>query len=250
LGLSQNWIGGSALAWIHQHVVQHHIHCNEIHDDPDIEGNPILRLNPLKSLQSVHFFQHIYLFFLLAVFGFTFIADSIKDLITSTHYTPFSKFVNSARNAELISPVLLILRWIVLPLYQSPTFYTFLNIAPLFIVGGYYLSLFFVISHNFAGVKMLNKNAPDASQSFLYKQVVTSSNVGGAWLCFINGGLNYQIEHHLFPRVQHTHYPKIAPIVREYCKSKGIPYVHFPTLFDNVKATIEHLSALGSKLTI
>ena len=45
-------------------------------------------------------------------------------------------------------------------------------------------------------------------------QVVSSSNVGGSVLCFLNGGLNYQIEHHLFPRVSHTHYPKIAPIVR------------------------------------
>ena len=45
-------------------------------------------------------------------------------------------------------------------------------------------------------------------------QIATSSNVGGSWLMHMNGGLNYQIEHHLFPRVNHCHYPTIAPVVR------------------------------------
>jgi fatty acid desaturase len=47
----------------------------------------------------------------------------------------------------------------------------------------------------------------EEDKSFLRRQVLTASNVGGSWLCFINSGLNYQIEHHLFPRIQHTHYP-------------------------------------------
>ena len=46
-------------------------------------------------------------------------------------------------------------------------------------------------------------------------QIATSSNVGGSLLCHLNGGLNYQIEHHLFPRVNHCHYPLIAPVVRQ-----------------------------------
>jgi fatty acid desaturase (delta-4 desaturase) len=82
-------------------------------------------------------------------------------------------------------------------------------------------------------------------ESFLYKQVTSSSNVGGRFLCFLNGGLNYQIEHHLFPRVSHTHYPTIAPIVREYCLSKNIPYVHFPTVSGNFSSCVQHLFNMG-----
>jgi fatty acid desaturase (delta-4 desaturase) len=82
-------------------------------------------------------------------------------------------------------------------------------------------------------------------QSFLRKQVLSGSNVGGAWLCFLNGGLNYQIEHHLFPRIAHAHYPTIAPLVRQYCLSKGIPYVHFPTIQENVASCARHMYQLG-----
>jgi fatty acid desaturase (delta-4 desaturase) len=76
-------------------------------------------------------------------------------------------------------------------------------------------------------------------------QVVSSSNVGYSWLAFLNGGLNYQIEHHLFPRINHSHYALIAPTVRQFCEEKNIPYVHFPTIGENVRACIKHLMDMG-----
>lgn len=84
-------------------------------------------------------------------------------------------------------------------------------------------------------------------QNFLRRQAASSSNVCYDWLCFFNGGLNYQIEHHLFPRVQHSHYPKIAPVVAAFCKSRNIPYVHFPTVADNVKSLMNHMIQMGEK---
>ena len=111
--------------------------------------------------------------------------------------------------------------------------------------GGGYLSFFFVISHNFEGAQALSDTTRPSNKgceknSFLYKQVTleqytqtakmiiliilkvaASSNVGGWWLCQLNGGLNYQIEHHLFPRMNHCHYPTIAPIVRWEVNKSG-----------------------------
>jgi fatty acid desaturase (delta-4 desaturase) len=89
----------------------------------------------------------------------------------------------------------------------------------MYLVAGYYLAFFFSISHNFKGVHMLDEttrasNQGDKKNSYLYKQVTSSSNVGGWWLAHLNGGLNYQIEHHLFPRISHMHYPTVAPVVR------------------------------------
>lgn len=252
LGVSQNWIGGSAVDWIHQHVVQHHINPNHTHRDPDIVGNPLLRLNPLSSLEKHHLLQHIYMFILLALFGFTYIVDSFLHNLKGFHFVKMSSLLTNNRLFEESTIVLFFLRWIALPLFQQPSLITLLNIAPLFMVGGYYLSFFFVISHNFEGVALFGPTQQPAQggglkyDSFLHKQVVTASNVGGSWLCFLNGGLNYQIEHHLFPRVQHSHYPTIAPVVREFCLSKGIPYVHFPTVLDNVASTVRHLQQLGS----
>lgn len=72
-------------------------------------------------------------------------------------------------------------------------------------------------------------------------QVESSSNVGGAWLAQLNGGLNYQIEHHLFPRIAHTYYPLIAPVVRDYCEKKGVKYVHFGNVVGNLRSTVSQL---------
>ena len=232
--------------WIHQHDVQHHIHTNDIHNDPDIVGNIILRLNPLRPLIGIHGMQHIYVFVLIGVFGFTVIKYSIENVLRAEHHTPMSKLIDNYRYIDIASFALFIFRWFVFPVIQRPTVWTLLNIAPMFVVGGYYLAFFFLISHNFKGVYMFDKTEPNLDESFLHNQVVTAANVGGAWLAVLNGGLNYQIEHHLFPRIQHSHYAKISPVVRAYCEKKGIPYIHFPTVGDNLQSCVEHLADMGA----
>lgn len=248
LGMTQNWIGGSALDWIHQHVVQHHIFPNNVNHDPDIVGNDFLRLNPLKPRESYHVGQCLYIFLLLGLFGISHIFYSLKHNIDGFHFTRMSKLVNSYRLFEELTIFFFFARWLVYPLIQVPALSTLLNILPMFIVGGYYLAFFFVISHNFEGALLYNnEKEQEVHESFLRKQVATASNVGGRVLCFFNGGLNYQIEHHLFPRIQHNHYPTIAPVVREFCQKNKIPYRHFPTVWDNVQSCIRHLYQLGTQ---
>lgn len=247
LGYMQNWIGGSSIDWVHQHVVQHHVNTNDVHHDPDIAGSDILRLNPLKPLLKYQIVQHLYFFLLIGIFGYIMIFSSLQHVIEGVQFTPMSKYLAPHRVFEVSTSTFFIFRWFLLPLYQQPSLYTLLNIAPMFVVGGYYLAFFFIISHNFVGVQMYDQSKEQTTQSFLRKQAATSSNVGGSWLCFINGGLNYQIEHHLFPRIQHSHYPKIAPAVRAYCEKKNIPYVHFPTISENMFSCIQHLQNMGSK---
>ncbi len=60
-------------------------------------------------------------------------------------------------------------------------------------VAGWYLSFFFTLSHNFEGVTQIDTTKTKTSSPLLRNQVVTSSNLCGPWLCFINGGLNYQV---------------------------------------------------------
>lgn len=301
LGLTQNWIGGSAIDWIHQHVVQHHIYVNDLHEDPDIMGSIALRLNPLRPLVAHQKYQFLYAFIMIAFFGFSVIITSLKHVVTRRNYSLMSKQFESHIPFEICTSIVFICRWAVYPLLSTymkggNVLLTFLNIAPMYAVGGYYLALFFLISHNFEGVtvfdhdkcyknvsskenesastgasyerkymtrsaskqKVLNElNGGDtntkhpletSSNRFLYRQVVTASNVGGPWLAFLNGGLNYQIEHHLFPRVQHSHYATIAPIVRAYCDKKNIPYIHFPTISENVLACATHLFKMGNSM--
>jgi fatty acid desaturase (delta-4 desaturase) len=222
LGVTQNWIGGSALGWIHQHVVQHHTETNDVNHDPDLMGSDFLRLNPLKPMLKHQLGQHIYAFLLIALFGIDIIYETLANTIKGFHKTAFSSMVKSNRVFEASTSLLFLIRWVAVPLVQVPHYSTMLNVLPMFVVAGYYLAFFFIISHNFVGVHMFDKSSQNSTDSFLWKQVASSSNVGGSVLCFMNGGLNYQIEHHLFPRIQHTHYPLSAPVVREFCLAKGI----------------------------
>jgi len=261
LGTSQNWIGGSALDWIQQHVVQHHITPNDCEKDPDIVGSDLLRLNPLKPLSKIHGLQHVYVFLLFLLFGAVYIAFAVVHIAEGFHMTAFSALLKKERQQEFIGFGLFFLRWLVVPIVRSGSVATLVSTLPLYMAGGYYLAFFFLISHNFDGVWLEESGRGSSSSAggsaedegktkplgFLRRQVATASNVGGAWLCFLNGGLNYQIEHHLFPRIQHTHYPKIAPVVRAFCESRGIPYVHFPTVWSNVASCAKHLETLGNQ---
>ncbi len=161
--------------------------------------------------------------------------------------TAMSKLIGRDRIFESLTSILFYFRWFVMPLIQRKSLSVFIDIFPMFAVGGFYLAFFFIISHNFVGVYMFDNKGGNRKSSFLRDQVASSSNVGGSWLCMINGGLNYQIEHHLFPRIQHSHYPLIAPVVRKFCKEKNIPYIHFPTILENVSSCVKHLAKMGSE---
>lgn len=243
LGLTQNWIGGSSISWIHKHVVQHHIHTNDIHMDPDISGIKLFRLNPSRNLCVAYSFQYIYFFLFIGLYGWTATMYSMIDVWHGKNYTPMSPYLVNQRNFDLLCSILFLSRWIILPIYQTSTVYVMVNISPLMILAGYYLSFFFILSHNFTGTEFWK----DSEKGFLYCQIASSSNVGGKWLCFLNGGLNYQIEHHLFPRINHTYYPRISPIVRKFCYERNIPYTHYDTITENLYSTINHLYCLGKK---
>jgi len=246
-GMSQNWIGGSALDWMHQHVVQHHLYTNDVVHDPDIQGSALLRFNPMKSVAPHHALQHIYFFFLIGLMGMDIIVESFYNNMVGFHHTAMSPWLTYNRLFETMTTLLFGVRWVILPMVQQSTWEmratVMVQIVPMYVVAGYYLAFFFIISHNFVDVAHFSDST---EKSFLFRQVASSSNVGGAWLCFLNGGLNYQIEHHLFPRIHHSHYPKIAPIVREFCLARSIPYKHFHTIYDNVVSFVQHTYELGN----
>ena len=103
--------------------------------------------------------------------------------------------------------------------------------------------------HMFNGVHYTSNSVggeeDDKKSPFLYRHIASTSSSGGLVLSWFYGGLNYHIEHHLFPRISHVHYPKMRPIIREYCAEKGIPYKYYPTLLDTIRDYIDHLYYLG-----
>tara|TARA_B100001769_G_C22031273_1_gene554133 strand:- start:22 stop:1185 length:1164 start_codon:yes stop_codon:yes gene_type:complete len=229
-GLAQNLIGGSRKEWITQHMVKHHIYTNILGKDPDTDGKEIIRLNKYSNKYSFQCFQHIYTLIGLPLFSY-------QILIIETYECFKNRYI-----LDFISKCLFIYLNIIKPF--DYTIISFIKTQiPIMITGGY-LALFFILSHNYQNVENSTKNT---ETSFLINQLSTSSNFKSNFFSHLNGGLNYQIEHHLFPRYNHTKYKELSVIVKKYILKKGYTYTEFNSFYDNLKSTILHLFILGNK---
>jgi fatty acid desaturase len=89
---------------------------------------------------------------------------------------------------------------------------------------------------------------PTGDEDYLRKQVLTSRNVTGGWLTDVAlGGLNYQIEHHLFPAMPTPNLRKAQPIVQAYCAQVGVSYEE-TSLIESYRQALHYLHEVGAPL--
>jgi fatty acid desaturase len=120
------------------------------------------------------------------------------------------------------------------------------------VLAGLYLAL--VVAPNHIGMPMWQSGS---SQTFVEQQVVSSRNVAAGLLCdFLFGGLNYQIEHHLFPSMPRNHFADAAALVRPFCAERGLPYTEigasavFRLVWQEARTRVRaHAFALASYFT-
>lgn len=261
LGWSLDWIGGSALIWKMQHTVLHHSETNSLAHDKDMIDQPIIRFSPLRAKWVWNPLQGLYVLALEVGYAAKMIIVDWYNLILWQYEG--ARMSSIISNFQLYFTVGMRLLWIthhiVLPSYLNG-FWNYLPYLLLhFAVAGGYLAFFFLLSHNFEGVhhivdgKLVPADDPLGKpqvNTLLRHQVLTSSNVGSSLLAFFNGGLNYQIEHHLFPRINHCHYPAIAPVVRAFCDKHGIQYIHYSSVWSNFLSTTRFFTKQGSAPTL
>ena len=240
LGLTQDMIGGSAMGWMISHNVVHHVHCNCIGRDHDLDIAGV-RTTDKMPWAIPHQFQQLYIFALEALFG---IFHPLYNMVVTIQGPGTGKRAILAPFFETHRAMLLtnVARWAAAAYLEGVgTMAT--HFALTYCIGGFYLAFFFIISHHYDGVR--KEDVDSLTDDFVKNQAETSSNVAGALLAHLNGGLNYQIEHHLFPRIHHSHYATIAPVVRATCQKHGIRYTHFDTIAQNVASLYAHLKKLG-----
>lgn len=244
-GFSQDWIGGSSLLWKHHHVLLHHAYTNIYEKDPDITTD-IVRLHNSVKWYNIYKLQKIYVWPLLSLLPFNWHFKEILDLFYMNHMgEKISTLALHESYIGLFFRLFFIIRFYILPIYIYPSIYTLLYIFITLTFGGLYLGLNFIISHNFEGVKNISKDS-NSKIDWAIAQIETSSSVGGRLLGYFHGGLNYQIEHHLFPRISHVHYYKIKPIVQEWCKENNIKYNYYNNIYDNIMSCYKHLHNYGN----
>ena len=233
LGYIITLIGGNDVNWKIQHNVLHHTYTNVSGVDEDIDSGVLLRFSPHEPRFSNHKYQHIYAWFLYGMM--TMMWSTVKDFKQLFRYkrmellqTQNAKFVSSL-TFLIVSKVAYYVVVLVLPLIYSEmsVLSTIGCYLAMHFVCGLILGAIFQPAHV---VPSSNYPVPDASGNieadWAVNQLYNTSNFAPRARLFswYVGGLNYQVEHHLFPNICHVHYRKIADIVRKTAIEYNLPY--------------------------
>jgi linoleoyl-CoA desaturase len=246
IGYSLNLVGANAFNWKMQHNVLHHTFTNVHEEDEDISPRGALRLTPHSEWKSIHKYQFIYAWFLYGLM--TIVWLFFKDFVRIVRYdkSGLAKKQNANIVREwfiLIGSKIVYLGYIIaIPLIFTSLVWWQCIVGVLFMhyIAGFILAIIFQPAHVIEGTEF---PLPDENNSlennWAVHQLLTTTNFGNnsRWFSWYVGGLNFQIEHHLFPNVCHVHYRKISGIVSETAKEFGLPYKSTRTFF---QALVKH----------
>jgi linoleoyl-CoA desaturase len=232
LGRLFNLLGANPYVWGLTHNLVHHTYTNIPGHDEDIEVAPgLLRMSPEEPWRPWQRYQHLYAFPLygLASLAWVFRKDFVKffqpRIGQHAARHPRREYVNLFFYKALYLGLYLGVPLAVLPLTWGQVL---LGFVVLHLVEGVVMGLVFQLAHVVEGTAF---PAADPSgtmpEAWAAHQLRTTANFApcSRAAAFFCGGLNRQIEHHLFPRVCHIHYPALAPIVRETAREFGLPYL-------------------------
>ena len=256
LGLSLNIVGGNAFNWKVQHNVLHHTYTN-IHDvDEDISPRGVLRLSPHGAWKPFHRFQHIYAWFFYGLMTIVWVL--VKDYVRIFKYQKDGLIkkqrTNIARELVVLflSKAVYALYVFVIPVLVLPLAWWQIAIGLLVMhyIAGFILAIIFQPAHVIDGTDYpLPDSEGKMDNTWAIHQLYTTTNFanGNRLLSWYVGGLNYQVEHHLFPNICHVHYRKIAGIVQATAAEFGLPYYSEPTFLGALRGHTRQLRQLGAR---
>jgi linoleoyl-CoA desaturase len=247
-GLTLDLLGGSSYVWICKHNVSHHTYTNIPDGDEDIDVSPFGRLSAAEPHRSFHRFQHLYLWFFYAL------------LLLQWHlYGDFKKLWTGKIGARKFARPR---GWeVVILVAGKSAFFTFAFLIPglrhpLWVVGVFYLGTALLVGLIIAVVFQLAHiveetrhpaSMEDVKTDWAVHQVQTTADFsrGNGFLTWYLGGLNFQVIHHLFPRICHVHYPALSPLVAQVCIEFGLKYQSNESLFAAIRSHFRFLKSMG-----
>lgn len=256
IGFTINFLGAYAANWKIQHNVLHHTYTNISEFDDDIDDKAILKLSPHTAYKSIHRFQHIYAFFFysIATIYWTFFKDFIQFIRyhREGHYR-LSSMESSILLLRLIATKLIylfILLGVPTIYFGIPYSHSIYGFFWMHLLAGFIVTVIFQLAHTVDGTTHPLPNSEFIIENdWAIHQVQTTVNFAtkNKFITYVVGGLNYQIEHHLFPNICHIHYPAISKIVKNTTSEFNINYIEYPTFSEAIHAHISALKRFGSK---
>jgi len=243
-------IGVSSATWKIAHNLLHHTYTNVPVIDTDIEPGPWVRFQPYAKHYPWQRLQTLYVWFLYPLTSLLWVYQ--KDFFQMATPHPRTGQPYPAREwvKLFIGKALHIGAFLVVPLVFGPQSIpvTVGGYVLLHAVGGFTLAIVFQLAHVVEGVRYIQPDPETAKlpRGWMEHELLTTANFGKTKLCtFITGGLDHQVEHHLFPGVCHIHYRDIAPIVKQCALDHGLPYIHSGSFFDAVRSHTRLMGRLG-----
>jgi len=248
-------LGSNIFNWKIQHNIKHHTFTNIFNYDPDISNIKIIRLCQYGPLKKYHRYQHFYAFPLYGLMTFTRLFGEIGVLLEYN-----KKGITREQNVDptwqlvkLIAIKIVYFTIIIgLPLWLTD--FAFWQILIGFIVmhvtAGMIMSTIFQMAHVVEGTDQLLANKDhQIKNDWMVHQLRTTSDFGrknGLFSWYI-GGLDFQIEHHLFQNICHVHYPAIANIIKKTAEEYGFNYNLKPNVFSALASHFRRLKELGNE---
>lgn len=252
LGWTFDFLGASSYVWRILHNVVHHTYTNVHGVDEDLEVSGLLRLSPHTPRKGIHRFQHLYCFFAYSLSTLNWVFMKDYHYLVRRDIGPFEQ--RGHRRRDLVTMVawkLFYYTWtILIPLLVLKlAWWQFLiGYVAMHLTAGTILGVVFQLAHVVEDTKHpLADDTGHMERAWAIHQMATTSNFArrSRWLSWYVGGLNYQVEHHLFPKVCSIHYPAISGIVHEVATKHGVPYHEQPTLFAAIRSHRAMLKRLG-----
>lgn len=250
-GASLNFLGANIFMWNSKHNVIHHAYTNIDGIDDDIDARPFLRMCKSQKQYKIHRYQHIYfgLTYSLLYLYWIFFTDYEKYFTRKVGNMPLPpmKLMDhvSFWGFKLIHAVI----FIAVPIYMVGFMPWLIGFAVYGMFAGLVLAMVFQMAHTVEGTHfpLPDKTTNKLEDEWALHQLKTTANfaTGNKLISWLVGGLNFQVEHHLFPKISHIHYPAINKIIKQTCAEYGFPYLEYPRLRLAVASHIAHLRELG-----
>lgn len=243
-------LGFSSYAWRVKHNVAHHTYTNIDGHDADITQVPLARFSPTQVVRPWYRYQHVYIWPMYLLMGLRW--QTVGDLAAFARGRIGESALRFPRGwnlAGVVAGKAIFVAWaLVIPALVYPWWAVLAAYVAFTMVTSLIMATTFQLAHcveeaSFASADEVRDEKPAWAVHEVESTVdFCPHNPVLTWML---GGLNFQIEHHLFPRLPHTHYPRIAPIVRRACERHGVRYTAQPSLWAALRSHGRHLRTMG-----
>lgn len=249
-----NVLGGISYYWKIKHNVNHHTYTNVEGMDSDIDVKPFMRLHEGQPWKPYHKFQYLYW---MPLYGISYLAwifyeDFVKYFSNKLSSNGDAKKLPAREHFIFwFTKVMYVAVYGVVPIVMVGFVAWLIGFLIITIICGLTTSIVFQLAHVVQGTQfhVPANQTPGDKQEWAIHQIISTANFGTSskTLHWLLGGLNFQIEHHLFPRVSHIHYPAVSNYVKRACKEADVSYQEYKSMLAAFISHLIHLKKLGTQ---